>query len=105
VDKRTISTTAAKVSPAAPPLCSTAISNGHWKKMVVRPVNNCATSSASISVAGPRRPGSARSRQASVPRYRNTTKAKLRCTQWIAVNAGCEIISPEGSSPRPRITE
>ena len=56
--------TQAKVSPAAPPLCNTAINKGHWKKIVVKPVHNCAASRAKVKVAGPLRPGSARRRPA-----------------------------------------
>src|SRR5690606_39596648 len=39
-DRRTSRVTLASTSPAAPPLCSTAISRGHWKKMVVSPVSS-----------------------------------------------------------------
>src|SRR5690606_41593174 len=46
-----------------------------------------------------------RMRQASTPRYASTRKAKSRCTQWMAVRACCEIISPDGNSPRPIMTE
>ncbi len=53
------SVTLARTRPAAPPLCNTAINKGHWKKMVVRPVSNWASSKPSTSRAGPRKPGSA----------------------------------------------
>src|SRR5690606_14946418 len=67
-ERRSTSVTPASTRPAAPPLCMTAISKGHWKKMVVRPVNNWASSRTSISWAGPFSPGSRSIFQHSTPR-------------------------------------